>query len=510
MAGREHRLTEADEFRELEAQRELLGKIVARLTAGREDLASTIQDIEQRVAALAERQDVRFAELRQAIDHAELERRHAEEQARADGESAAVRANEALVRGHEAVRRIDALAAAVRRSDASTVEVMSGLAGDWDVLRGSVRELRQRIVSVAARQDAQLAELRQVLDHMERERRQAESDARAGSARTTARAEEALARGDEAMRRVDALAKASQLGVTSIEDAVPRVASRAEPTAAQGRPAPRSEDAAAASTGERATERSAGHRDAEPPPTNERYDAGMSWLVLTAPGILLTQAVLALALIAGPWFVEALDVAPGVRLSVGALLVVHCVTTLLVLRRGGQRPVAALFLAMLVVDALGAGVVLGADWQLRSPAISICMVVVAVSLMAAGWAAALASVVATAAGVGVAMHAGIAAPLVRAATLWFNTTLAVETSFANTPVLAMPVVSFPTTLSVETLYAGQSVLGVGPSAPLFLPALVIAFVAVGFGAGVNVGRSRKARAAMAAGLAAAHRSMVHG
>ena len=163
------------------------------------------------------------------------------------------------------------------------------------------------------------------------------------------------------------------------------------------------------------------------------------------------------------------------------------------------------FLAVLAVDAFCAGMLLGADPQAESPAISICLAVLSLSLIAGGWPVGLASVLAACVGIGVAMYGGLT-PLVLSPVMRFPATLNVGTSLANAPARAITAPSFPTILSVETLYGGSPVVAFGSSVPLFMPVLAITLLAIGIGAGATLVRVQKARAAVAAAIAAAHLS----
>jgi hypothetical protein len=212
-------------------------------------------------------------------------------------------------------------------------------------------------------------------------------------------------------------------------------------------------------------------------------------------------------LIAAPWLSSAVQVAPSVRATAASLLLAHGVAAVLVLTRGRQWFATASVLALLGVDALGAGLLFGADVQATSPAISLCLAVLLLSSLAGGWLAGLVSTLAAAVGVAVATYGGFA-PLLLSAAVWFPTTLSVETSFANVRALAVVARSVPTMLSIETFYRGSPILSVGSSAPLFIPVLAMTLVAICIGAGANLLWARKARGAVAAEVDAAHRSMV--
>ena len=522
-------LTVASEASDTRAA-ELLG----RLSASWHAMVNSVRGIEQRVAEFATRQDAQRAELRQLLRQVEIERRQAEAETRARGEQATKRANEALARGDEGLRRIGALAAASQARAANTTELLGRLAADWDTLIGSVRGIEQRIADFAESQDSEFDGLRQLLDELEVERRRAEAERRTGDEHTTTSANEALAQGDEALRRIEALAAASQARAASATELLSRLAADwdalissvrgierhvAGSTAELSPEGPSPEGVQTVSVPQPAAEAEgepskAAEAEEEPSKAAEpdvgvvsRRNAFAAWLGLMAPGILLTQALLALALIAAPWLTVSVYVAPGVKLTAVVLLLAQSVTGVWVLRGGGWSAAVA-FMSVLVVEALGAGLLLGVDLQPRSPAMAICVAILVMSVMAGGWLGGLASLLAIAVGVGAGMHPGLAGHLLRSGTLLFSAAPSVDTSFANAPPLATTTVSFPTILSVETFYHGSPV-AVGASMPLFLPALAIGLLAILIGGGLNVLRGRKAMAAVAAAIVAAHHAAVH-
>ena len=494
---------------------------LGRLSASWHTMINAVRGVEQRVVEFAARQDVQRVEIRQLLRQVEIERRQAEAEARARGEQLTKRANEALARGDEALRRIAALAAAFQVRAVSTTELLGRLAADWDTLISSVRGIEQRIADFAARQDSQFHGLRQVLDQAEVERRRVEAERGAADEIAATSANEALAQGDEALRRIEALAEASQARsanatellarlaadwdtlISSVRGLKRRVADSAAERSAEG-PSPEVVQTASVSppatdtSGEPSKGPEAGAAAAS------RRNAVAAWFGLMAPGILLAQALLVLALIAAPWLTAHVYVAPGVKITAAALLLVQSVTGVFVLRGTGWSAVVA-FMGVLLVEAVGAGLLLGVDLQPRSPTIAICLAILAMSVMAGAWLGGLASVLAVAAGVGAAMHPGPFGPLLHSATLLFSPALGVGASFVNAPPLATTAVPFPTILSVETFYHGSSVV-VGASMPLFLPALAIALLAVSVGGGLNLLRGRKATAAVAAAIVVAHRT----
>jgi hypothetical protein len=524
---------------EAEASEASTAELLGRLAASWHAMVSSVRGIEQRVAEFAKRQDAQRDELRQLLRQVEIERQQAEAEARARGEQATKRANEALARGDEGLRRIEALAAASQARAANTTELLGRLAVDWDTLIGSVRGIEQRIADFAASQESGFDTLRQSLDQLGVERRRAAAERCVGDEHATTSANEALAQGDEALRRIETLAATSEaraanatelLGrlaadwdtlISSVRGIERHVAGSAAELSSEGRfpegvqgatvSPPAADIAVEPSLGEPSkTAVTAG----EPSKVAEvdagvadRRNAAAAWVGVMAPGILLAQALGVLALIAAPWLTMAVYVVPAVKLIAAALLLMQAVTCAFVLWGGGRAAVVA-FMAVLMVEALGAGLLLGEDLQPWSPTTAICLAIVVMSVMAGSGLGGLASVLAIAVGVGLAMHPGPAGPLLRSAMLVLGAALGVDTSIANAPPLATTAVSFPTMLSVEASYAGSPVV-VGASAPLFLPALAIALLVVLIGGGLNMLRARKAAAAVAVAIVAAHRTAEH-
>ena len=534
---------------ESEASDASTAELLGRLAASWHAMVSSIRGIEQRVAEFAKRQDAQRDELRRLLLQVEIERRQAEAEARARAEQATKRANEALARGDEGLRRIEALAAASQARAVNTTELLGRLAVDWDTLIGSVGGIEQRIADFAASQESEFDALRQALDQLEVERRRAEAERRVGDEHATTSANEALAQGDEALRRIEALAGTSQARAASATELLGRlavdwdtlissvrgierhVAGSAAELSSEGRSP---EGVQSASVSPSAAEISGEPSLAEPskpvqaerepseparaeeePSTAAAADVGVAdrrnaaaeWVGVMAPGILLAQALGVLALIAAPWLTMAVYVLPAVKLVAAALLLMQAVTCVFLLRGGGRTAVVA-FMTVLMVEALGAGLLLGVDLQPWSPTTAICLAILVMSVMAGSWLGGLASVLAIAVGVGLATHPGPAGPLLRSAMLMLGAALGLDTSIANIPPLATTAASFPTMLSVETSYDGSPVV-VGASAPLFVPALAIALLAVAIGGGLNVLRARKATAAVAKAIVAAQRTAEH-
>lgn len=397
---------------------------------------------------------------------------------------------------------------------------------DRDERTVPLQVIEQRILAFAAHQESQLDELRQLIEQVQIEQRQAEAELRARGEQATTRANEAVARADETVRRLEAVAAASQVREASTADLLERLSGGADALASSVRDVEQrlaavvAQQQAATASSQNGTEagRSVALQEGSRPEAPGNFAPGVgiagepiqavaSWLVLTAPGILLALLLLALAVVATPWITSFVLVAPGVRAAAAALLLAHGGAIILVLRRGRLWPAAAAFLTVLALDGFCAGLLLGADLQLGSPAVSICLALLAMSLMAGGWRVGLGSGLAVCAGIETAMYRGLG-PLVLSPVMSVPTTLSVETSFANAPAVMPP--SFLTTLSVETLYGGSPVAAFSSSVPLFMPVLAIMLLAICLGAGLNLLRARKARAAVAATIVAAHRCVVRG
>jgi hypothetical protein len=215
------------------------------------------------------------------------------------------------------------------------------------------------------------------------------------------------------------------------------------------------------------------------------------WYALTAPGMLLTRSIVALALIVTPWLTALVYVAPVARNAAAGLLLLHvCGTRFLVRHR--QRAAATLvFGGVLMADALCAGVLLGADLRLRGPATPIALVVVAMSFGVQEWSGALLCTAVTGAAAAATAWSDRIGPLIAWTQPSFSPSLSVESFFAGAPVSVAP--GLPTVLSVETLFAG--VPAIDRSAPLYMPALAIALFALCVGSGASLLRVRRALAA---------------
>jgi len=232
-----------------------------------------------------------------------------------------------------------------------------------------------------------------------------------------------------------------------------------------------------------------------------------SWLALTAPGMLVSSAIVTLALIAAPRLVTFVYVAPVVRRTAIVLLLAQSVTTGLLAWKPGRAWLARPFLGLLLLAALACGLLVGADPRLFGPGGPITLVVLAMGFEADGWRGLARGALVAGAGAAVAPWCGMVRPMLLVPALSFPTVVSVDTTFAGIRMFADPsfggpiaggtaAVTFPTMLSVETFFRNAPVMGT--SGTLFTPALLVAACAVWVGMVVNLWRVHKARAAMAA------------
>ncbi len=235
------------------------------------------------------------------------------------------------------------------------------------------------------------------------------------------------------------------------------------------------------------------------------------WLRLTAPGTLLTRSIVLGALIGAPAVTAYVAIDPTVRVLAGGLLLVHA-AGVLSLRRGDWWCMIVSIL-LLACDGMLCGALVHGLPELRGPGLPLISVVLALGFQTAGWSSTLGSFGAVVAGVAGAAWLRIDAPLMLSPRLVFPTTLSVETLFAGLPAVttampilptalsvdpsfakalavATPVYWLPTTLAVETHFGGVPALG--SVSGLFVPAVVIAVLAVGVGGGLNLRQTRRA------------------
>lgn len=217
-------------------------------------------------------------------------------------------------------------------------------------------------------------------------------------------------------------------------------------------------------------------------------------MALVAPGALLTCGALALALCAAPWLATRVCVAPAVQWAALTLLPLHAVAALL-WRSPARHRMPPLALAVMMADALGAGVLLGGDLQPLSPGGPVALVVLLMILVTGGRDAVLWGVLVTVLGTGCSLLGQVSALLAIAPLpLPPSALLEVETVFAGVQVSPVADRTFSTTLSIEPNFAGLPACGL--TSGLFMPALAIALLAACVGAGVSIGRVRGAQAAM--------------
>ncbi len=258
--------------------------------------------------------------------------------------------------------------------------------------------------------------------------------------------------------------------------------------------------------------------------TSGQREAVAAWLALTAPGALLTCAVISGAVAMAPHLAPWVAVPEDVGRAAALLLVIHAAVTLAIVLKPGRWRLALLFLGLLAVDAVLGGLLVGA--QPHGAAAGIAVAVLVMSFKVGGWLAASVSVVATGIGVAAAVWWGIGHGLLLQAAISCPTTLAVETSFPGSTVIAAraaaaptalsvetfvggaparrsSVVSFPTVLSVDTQFAGAPAFA--SAEEVFVPALTVVLIALCLGLGASVWRVRRARSAVAAAIVAAAR-----
>jgi hypothetical protein len=230
--------------------------------------------------------------------------------------------------------------------------------------------------------------------------------------------------------------------------------------------------------------------------------------------MLVSRSVVILALILAPSFTPLVHVDRPVRSVAAALLLAHIVAGVFVVRCSRRRLAIAVAGAMLCVDAVLSGVMLGAVTQPASPSVAIGAVVLAIGFQTGGWRALCLCGVGMGLGVAAAMASDVGTPLLFSPTLSYSTALNVETSFAGTAATGTAAWVFPTVLDADTSFAGTSALvppayhfttrlevdtafagvsATGSSAPLFVPGLALACIALCVGNGFNLLRLRRAR-----------------
>jgi hypothetical protein len=220
-----------------------------------------------------------------------------------------------------------------------------------------------------------------------------------------------------------------------------------------------------------------------------------AWLVLVAPGMLVTRGVISVAFVVAPWLTRAVQVAVVARAVAAGLLFGQVASTVAVLR-WPDRWSMGVFGTLLAIDFLLCGLLLSTERQLWGVGVPIAVVALAMSFEVAGWRSLAVAVVLIGAGFAAAAALGIGTPLVWPDTLMFGTVLSVETSFPGFPAVAAAVRAFPTALHVETSFGGAS--GLGWTTAALLPALAIPLAALGAGVAVSVVRVWRVRTVQAA------------
>lgn len=196
-----------------EALRQALGGLLARFTADRDALITTVQECEQRLEDIAARVEARQAssplpaeaphtnapapeldELRRALEQVRLEQRQAEARMQTTAQQAMARADDAL-------RRIETLATVSPSTNGHSAELLARLTADRDALRATVRGLEERLTAIVGRLDQEAAPEpgvpKQLAEQVESSRREILSEARALTERATSRADVALQRVEE-------------------------------------------------------------------------------------------------------------------------------------------------------------------------------------------------------------------------------------------------------------------------------------------------------------------------
>jgi len=232
-----------------------------------------------------------------------------------------------------------------------------------------------------------------------------------------------------------------------------------------------------------------------------RRAALAAWLGLTAPGALVTCAVIVLAVLVANLCTPVVVVTPAARQACVVLLFCHVAMTLALALRPGRWVPAVLFQGLLGADALFCGLTIDTTWH--GPAPLFVLAVLVMSLATGGRLTFATSTIAASVGVIVAVWRGIGTTMLTPTPLSFPTRMAVETSFAGAPATSIPVASLPTTLSVETWIAGQPAFAT--TEELFVPTLALVLVALCLGLTTTMWRVRRARTAVAAAIVAAAR-----
>jgi hypothetical protein len=257
-----------------------------------------------------------------------------------------------------------------------------------------------------------------------------------------------------------------------------------------------------------------------------RQDGVAVWLVVTAPGMLLTRSLGMLALIGVAWWYE-LSRDPYRLAAVGAAyLATQAIGTLWLVRRPGRVSIA-LCSGLVAIDAAIAGLLLGAGLAWSAPGGALAVVAIGLGFAAIGRRGVLLSgcvSVAVAAalawsGFTSASPAHEAPPVLSVERSFagirvesgegssFAGALSVETSFAGTPVLTAAVRRLSPVLSVERSYNGVMAEARAPIAlsELLLFSFLAAALALVAGNLLSLVRSHRAQTDVAHALVAAGR-----
>ena len=208
-----------------------------------------------------------------------------------------------------------------------------------------------------------------------------------------------------------------------------------------------------------------------------------AWLALVAPGMLVPRVAIALAVVLVPWLLPSVDVVPTARVVAAALVTAQVASTVAMQRRPGNRA-AVVFAAVLAVDVVLCGVVLGSERHLSGVGLPMALIAVTLCFAIDGWIGAGLGALLVGAGSAAAASLPIHAPIIWPDSLVFGTTLSVETVYAGRPAVDATMLWFPTALHVETSFGGVS--GLGWPAAVLLPVLALAVAALGLGTIVSL------------------------
>jgi hypothetical protein len=169
----------------LESQRKILAGLLARFTADRDMLITTVQACERRLHSLAARVDNQpcvdasaaiaspaISEIRDSIAQLQDAQTHATAEARAT-------ADQALARAEDALQRIEGVLSNLSDNGSKTDELLACVVADQDTLMGAFQEGVRRVETIAERIDAMTANTAEA--HTSGESAMLHSDQRRGS-----------------------------------------------------------------------------------------------------------------------------------------------------------------------------------------------------------------------------------------------------------------------------------------------------------------------------------------